>query len=82
MENATLKAQESNLIEDCSSFTFEDVESGNYELVANHGSQTRFNITPGGLEADEEDGGVPYVPLVMVMVLLVIAAVFYRGVKE
>jgi len=82
MENATLITQENDLIEGCSSFTFEDVDSGNYELVANHGSQTRFNITPGGLEADEEEGGVPYVPLVMVMVLLVIAAVFYRGVKE
>lgn len=82
MENATLRGQADGVVEDCSSFSFDGVESGEYELVVNHGSQTRFNISSGGLEPEESGGGIPYAPVVMVLVALVIGIVFFRGVKE
>ena len=71
------------MVEDCSSFSFEDVESGSYKLVANYGSQATFNITEEGLEPETSDeGGIPYTPIVMALIALVIGIVFFRGVKD
>jgi hypothetical protein len=82
-ENASVRGESQKMVEDCSSFSFEDVESGSYKLVANYGSQATFNITEEGLEPETSDeGGIPYTPIVMALIALVIGIVFFRGVKD
>jgi hypothetical protein len=82
-ENASVRGESQKMVEDCSSFSFEDVESGSYKLVANYGSQATFNITEEGLEPDTSDeGGIPYTPIVMALIALVIGIVFFRGVND
>jgi hypothetical protein len=90
MENVTLKGQTKEVIEDCGQLSIDDVEPGNYELVANYGEQNRFNISEEGLESknqtgvnDESNGGLPLVPLAIVGLLIVSGSIYYlRGDSE
>jgi len=88
MKNYSVESQQSKVIEDCSSVEFEGVGTGEYELVANYGSQQKFNIsaqannqTDGSETAGE---GLPLVPIAgaIIVLLMIVTVVYIRGGSE
>lgn len=86
LQNYTIYSQNQKVIEDCGTMTLDNVERDDYQLRVNYGQQSMFNISETGMESTQEtrDGGVPYLPIagVVVVLLVILAVVHVRGGSE
>jgi hypothetical protein len=85
-EDLSLLGESQKVVENCSTFSFDGIEPGNYKLVANYGSQTKFNITEGGLDPSDgpgrEEGDNNYLLVLALVAALVIGFILLRGVRK
>ncbi len=81
-EDLSLLAESQKVVEGCTAFSFDGIESGSYKLVANYGSQTTFNITEGGLAPQKEERDKNYILVIAALITLIMGVVLLRGIRR